>query len=326
MKLALCLLLPLAVVSQSLAAQSSPKSSTPSSTTIAITPAAPALDKVKLETYLRHLEVWPPIINLKIDDPKPIADMPGFNKVMVHLSYNDARMDQAYFVSSDGQKIFKGEVYDLNQSPFQANLDKIKTDQQPSFGAPVGAPVTLAVFGDFECPYCKEEANVLRQNIPATFGDKVRVYFMDFPLESIHPWSRAAAIGGRCILKQGGERAFWKYHDWIYEKQTEITPDTYNAKLMEWAGQSGVDAVQLGRCVDSKATNAEITRTQEMGHALGVDGTPTLYLNGRKLMDQNAQWSTLQQLISLEIDHEAKVKEEAEKCCVLPEIPKIIKK
>jgi protein-disulfide isomerase len=308
MKLALCLLLPLTAF-----AQSSPL-------TITI---APALDKVKLESYLRHLEVWPPMINLKIDDPKPVADMPGFNKVVVHLSYNDARLDQAYFVSNDGQKIFKGEVYDLNKSPFQANLDKIKTDQQPSFGAAAGAPVTLVVFGDFECPYCKAEAATLRENIPAMFADKVRVYFLDFPLESIHPWSRAAAIGGRCILKQG-ESAFWKYHDWIYDKQTEIAPDTYNAKLMEWAGQSGVDAVQLGRCVDSKATDAEINRTQDMGRSLGVDGTPTLYLNGRKLMDQLAQWPTLQQLITLEIDHEAKVKEDAEKCCVV-EIPKIIK-
>ena len=308
MKTALCLLLPLTAF-----AQSSP---------IMVT-IAPALDKVKLEAYLRHLEVCPPMINLKIDDPKPVADMPGFNRVVVHLSYNDARMDQSYFVSNDGQRIFKGEIYDLNKSPFQANLDKIKTDQQPSFGAAPGSPVTLVVFGDFECPYCKEEASVLRQNIPSTFGDKVRVYFLDFPLESIHPWSRAAAIAGRCVLKQG-ESSFWKYHDWIYDKQTEITPDNYNAKLMEWAGQSGLDPVQLGRCVDSKATDAEVNRTQEMGRSLGVDGTPTLYMNGRKLMDQMAQWPTLQQLIALEIDHQAKVKEDAEKCCVV-EIPKIVK-
>jgi protein-disulfide isomerase len=303
------LLLPLASFAQSL----------PLTVTI-----APALDKIKLEAYLRHLEVWPAMITVKIDDPKPSADIPGFNKVTVHLSYNDARMDQAYFVSNDGQKIFKGEIYDLNKSPFQANLDKIKTDKQPSFGAPEGAPVTLVVFGDFECPYCKEEANVLRQNIPSMFADKVRVYFMDFPLESIHPWSRAAAIAGRCVLKQG-ESAFWKYHDWVYDKQTEITAQNYNSKLMEWAGQGGgVDPVQLGRCVDGKATDAEVNRTQEMGRSLGVDGTPTLYMNGRKLMDQMAQWSTLQQLIALEVDHQAKVKEDAEKCCVL-EIPKIIK-
>ena len=59
-----------------------------------------------------------------------------------------------------------------------------------------------------------------------------------------------------------------------------------------------------------------------MGHTLGVDGTPTLYLNGRKLMDQMAQWPALQQLITLEVDHQAKVSAEADKCCTV-EIPKI---
>ncbi len=172
-------------------------------------------------------------------------------------------------------------------------------------------------------PTAKKKPRFCGRTFRRRFGDKVRVYFLDFPLESIHPWSRAAAIGGRCVLKQG-ETAFWKYHDWIYDKQSEINPDNYNAKLTEWAGSNGVDPVQLGRCVDSKATDAEVTRTQEMGRALGVDGTPTLYLNGRKLMDQMAQWSTLQQLITLEVDQQAKVKEDAEKCCVV-EIPKIVK-
>ncbi len=289
--------------------------------TVSITPT---IDKVKIERFLRHMEAWPDIIAVKIDDAKPSSELPGFWDLMVHLTYNQQHLDLSYYVSRDGQKIFKGESFDLNKSPFQANLDKIKTDKQPAFGAPAdAAPVSLVVFGDFECPYCKEEASTLRQNIPSTFPGKVRVYFLDFPLETIHPWSRAAAIAGRCVYKQG-EDAFWKYHDWIYEHQTEINPDNYNSKLMEWAAGNGVDSVQLGRCVDSKATDAEVTRTQMMGHDLGVDGTPTLYLNGRKLMDQNAQWTTLQQLISLEIDQASKAKEEDESCCTLPR-PGIVK-
>jgi protein-disulfide isomerase len=177
------------------------------------------------------------------------------------------------------------------------------------------------VFGDFECPFCKAEASTLRQQIPAAFPGKVRVYFMDFPLDSIHPWARPASIAGRCVLRQSSD-AFWKYHDWIYDQQTEINPDNFNTKLMEWAGKSGVDSVQLGRCVDSKATEAEVNRTQQMGQSIGVDATPTLFLNGRKLVDQMAQWPTLQQLITLEIDHQAKVAQEAEKCCTV-EIPTI---
>jgi protein-disulfide isomerase len=287
------------------------------------TPAAPTLDKVKLEAYLRHVEVWVPQIAVKIDDPIPAPDLPGFSFVAVHLTYNKDAIEQSYYVSADGQKILKGQVWDLNKSPFQGALDKIKTDNQPSFGAKAPAPVSLVVFGDFECPYCKEEASVLRTNIPASFGDKVRVYFMDYPLESLHPWARSAAVAGRCVYRQSPD-AFWKYHDWIYENQQEVNIDNYSAKLMEWAGKNGMDSVQLGRCIDSKATEAEVERTKAMGQAVNVDGTPTLFLNGRKLMDQNAQWPVLSQLIALEIDHQATVAAEAEKCCVV-DVPKILK-
>jgi len=288
------------------------------------TAPAPKVDKAKLEAYLRHVELWVPDVNVKIDDPKPVDGMPGFNRLTVHLSYKQASLDQNYFVSSDGQKVFKGEVWDLSKSPFQDSLDKLNTAGQPSYGGDEKTPVNLVVFGDFQCPFCKAEATTLRQQIPATFPGKVRVTFMDFPLDQIHPWARPASIAGRCIVRQSGD-AFWKYHDWIYGIQTDVTADNFNSKLMEWAGGNGIDTVQLGRCVDSKATEAEVNRTVEIGRALGVDATPTLYLNGRKLVDQMAQWQTLQQLITLELDHQAKVAEEAEKCCVV-EIPKVVKK
>ena len=285
---------------------------------------APTVDKVKLEAYLRHVELWVPDVAVKIDDPKPVEGMAGMNLVTVHLSYKAASLDQTYYVSSDGQKVFKGEVWDLSKSPFQDALDKLKTSGQPGYGGKETAPVNLIVFGDFQCPYCKAEATVLRQQIPATFPDKVRVTFMDFPLDSIHPWARPASIAGRCLLRQSAD-TFWKYHDWIYDIQTEVTAENFTTKLMEWAPKNGVDAVQLGRCVDGKATEADVDRTVAMGRSLGVDATPTLYLNGRKLVDQMAQWPTLQQLINLELDHQTKLAEEAEKCCVV-EIPKVVKK
>ncbi|HLH44219.1 MAG TPA: thioredoxin domain-containing protein [Bryobacteraceae bacterium] len=286
--------------------------------------AAPALDKIKLEAYLRYLELWVPDVNVKIDDPQPFGGMPGFNEVKVHLSYKSAAMDQTYYVSGDGQKVFKGDVFDLSKSPFQNALDSLKTDRQPSYNGSAESKVKLLVFGDFQCPYCKAEAATLRQQIPASFPGKVQVYFMDFPLDSIHPWARPASIAGRCILRQSSD-SFWKYHDWIYDVQQDVTADSFNSKLMEWAGKNNVDAVQLGRCVDSKATEAEVNRTVAMGRELGVDATPTLFLNGRKLVDQMAQWPTLQQLITLEMDHQAKLAEEAEKCCTV-EIPQIGKK
>jgi len=280
-------------------------------------PASPAvnIDKAKVEAYLRHLELWIPAVTVQIDDPTPAPNMPGYNNLVAHLSYNNASTDFRYYISQDGKRIFKGESYDLAKSPFQANLDKLKTDLQPSFGE-AGAPVVLVAFADFECPYCKEEANVLRSNVIKTFPGKVRVYFKDFPLESIHPWAKPAAIAGKCVFRQNAE-SFWRFHDWIYENQQQVKPDTLNTMVLEWAGKNGVDALQLGRCMDGKQTEAEVAKSQAEGRELGIAGTPTLFLNGRMLTDNMTQWQVLQQLISMELDHQAKVADSPEKCCTV---------
>jgi protein-disulfide isomerase len=280
-----------------------------------------ALDKATLEAYLRHVELWVPQVTVKIDDAKPAPDLPGFYAVTVHLSFNGGKKDEHYFVSKDGHKIYKGDVYDVNKNPFQGNLDKLKTDLQPSFG-PAAAPVTLVVFSDFQCPVCKEEAQVLRQNIAKTFPDKVRVYFQDFPLDSIHPWAHTAAIAGRCVFKQNPQK-FWDYFDWVYDNQQSIGVDSFNSKFQEFATAQGLDGMQLGRCVDNKTTDPDVTKSVEEGYALQVAATPTVFLNGRKL-EGGVPWAALEQLINIELDHQAKATEAAEKCCEVT-IPKIVK-
>lgn len=260
-----------------------------------------ALDKTQLESYLRHMEMWIPQVEVSIDDPAPSKYLPGFSEVAVHLSYNGQGKDELYYVSADGKNIVKGQVFNIEQSPFQANLDRLHTDQQPSYGSD-SAPVKLVVFGDFQCPYCKAEAEVMRTNLLPTFGDEVQVFFKDFPLESIHPWAHSASVVGRCVYRQG-EDAFWKFHDWIYMVQSEINGDNLNERVTAWAGENGVDPVQLGRCVDTKATDGEIAQNVTEGLALGVSATPTLFINGRKL-EGTMQWPVLQQLVAMEIEHQ----------------------
>lgn len=280
-----------------------------------------ALDKTTLEAYLRHVELWMPQVNVKIDDAQPSKQMPGFFDVWVHLSFNGGTKDELYFVSKDTHKVIKGEVYDINHNPYQANLDLLKTDQQPSFGAAT-APVVLVIFSDFQCPVCKEEAQVLRQNLAKTFPDKVRVYFKDFPLDSIHNWARTGAIAGRCVFRQN-PAAFWTYFDWVYENQSLIGLDNINSKLQAFAQEKGLDGMQLGRCIENKTTDAEVNRSVAEGRALRLSATPTLFLNGRKL-EGAVQWQMLEALINLELEHQAKAAEAAEKCCEVT-IPKLVK-
>ena len=261
-------------------------------------PGKGALDKATLENYLRHVELFRGDVTFKIDDPKPSKYLPGYSEVLVHLIFNSAEKEELFYVSADGQTILRGDVFNLGKSPFQSNLDKLTLADQPSFG-PADAPVTIVEFGDFECPDCKMEAPVLRHDLTEAFGAKVRVYFKNFPLESVHPWSRAAAITGRCVYQQG-QPAFWKFYDWIYDNQDQIMGDNLNEKVQAWAGESGVDAGKLGQCVDTKATEPEVNRSIAEGHLLGVGGTPTLFINGRKI--GGLTWPDLQLVINKELE------------------------
>jgi len=270
-----------------------------------------AFDKATLEAYVRHVFVWTSQVKIEIGDPKP-SDLPGFSKVEVHASQGQASADETLYVSKDGQKIVRGSVFDVTQNPFKPELDKLHTDLQPSMGTP-GAPVVIVLFSDFECPFCKEEAKALRTNLLATYPKEVRLYFKDLPLASIHPWAMPAAIAGRCIFRQN-PGAFWDYHDWIYEAQTDVTPENLKAKVLEYVKGKQIDALQLANCMESKATQAEIDKSVAEAKALGVGGTPTVFVNGRMLTGASAQWSALRQVIDYEIEYQKTAKNAGEDC------------
>jgi protein-disulfide isomerase len=126
--------------------------------------------------------------------------------------------------------------------------------------------------------------------------------FKDFPLESIHPWARAASDAARCIFRQNPQ-AFWKFYDWDYENQDDITVETLKSKVLGWASGNGINAAELGRCIDSKATDAEVAQNIAEGRALGVRGTPTVFVNGRKAGSGNM--IALQRMIDAELGAKA---------------------
>jgi protein-disulfide isomerase len=283
-------------------------------------------DKATLEAYLRHVELWVPGVNVKIDDAKESTELPGFLDITVHLSYNNTTPpDLHYFMSKDGKKIFKGDVYDINKSPFQANIDKLDVKGAPTLG-PANAPIAVVVFSDFQCPMCRQEAEVIHKQITEAFPTQVRVYFRDFPLESLHNWARPAAIAGRCVYKLN-PAAFWDYHDWVYENQTYIGLDNLNSKLQEFAAAKGLDGMQLSRCIENKTTDPEVKASIAEGNSLSINSTPTLFVNGRRI-DGAVPWENLQALLKAEIDHEAKAASalttKDDSCCTVT-IPKIVK-
>jgi protein-disulfide isomerase len=148
------------------------------------------------------------------------------------------------------------------------------------------------------------------------------VYFKDYPIVQIHPWSMPAAIAGRCVFRAEPTK-FWDYHDFLFEDQQNVTFENLKSKVVEWAGKNGLDTLQLARCIDNKSTEKEVQKSMAEGRALGIDKTPTLFINGRKLDPQ--PWQGLQAALRFELDYQKTANNAGEKCCEVS-IPGVLKK
>ena len=274
-------------------------------------PQKSAFDKPTLEAYIRHLFLLQPQLTVTIGDPKPSA-LPGFKEVRVRIAQGAQSQEVPLYVSTDGKKIVQGNYYDVTTNPFKPELDKLKTQFQPALGT-AGAPVAIVVFSDLQCPHCKGEAEMLRQNLIQNYPTQVRLYFKDYPLEGLHPWAKAAAMAGRCVFQQKPD-AFWQYHDWVFAHQDSLTADNLKDQVLGWAKDAkDVDAIKLGACIAGKTTQAEVEKEIEEARALDVTGTPTMFINGRRI-SQTIDWPNLKNIIDTEIEYQKTAKNAGDDC------------
>ncbi len=130
------------------------------------------------------------------------------------------------------------------------------------------------------------------------YAGKVRLIFKDFPLEQLHPWARTAAIAGRCAYQQDPQ-AFWKMYDFIYDNQEIISAANAWTKMMDYAGQSGLDADAFKTCMAGPEAGAAVNASRANGEQLDVNSTPTVFVNGRRLV--GADPHLLEQYINYEL-------------------------
>ena len=179
----------------------------------------------------------------------------------------------------------------------------------PGYGPPT-APVSLVMFSDFQCSFCASDAKMFRENVPKYFPDQVRVMFKDYPME-MHAWAMDAAIAGRCIYHVSTQK-FWEYHDWMFAHQKEISAENVRAKIREWADSAQFDSAGLDKCVETRATEAEVKQSIADGLALEIDGTPAMFINGR-LIEPGREWD----VIKYYINYELKAAPALDSCCTV---------
>lgn len=162
--------------------------------------------------------------------------------------------------------------------------------ERPSRG-PSDAPVTIVEFTDYECPYCRRYYRQTYRPLLEEFEGEIRYVVRNYPL-SIHPRARKAAEAAECAHNQD---RFWDYHDHLFENADALEP----ADLKRYARDLGLDGEQFDECLESGAESQTVERDLATGRRLGIQGTPTFFVNGRPLVGAQpltAFRSTIQQV------------------------------
>lgn len=156
-------------------------------------------------------------------------------------------------------------IVDLSE-PVDAARDHVR--------GPLGAPVTLVEYGDYECPYCGLAEPVVRELL-ADFGDNLRYVWRHLPLTDVHPNAQLAAEAAEAAALQGRH---WQMHDILIDHQGDLRLKD----LLGYAEQIGLDLDEFRRDLRARAGAHRVAEDVESADLSGVSGTPTFFVNGRR--------------------------------------------
>jgi protein-disulfide isomerase len=158
-------------------------------------------------------------------------------------------------------------------------LAEIEVDHPPMRG-PVGAPVTVVMFSDFQCPYCAVFSRMAEQYQKDNPG-KMRLVFRNSPLP-MHKWAKDAARAGICVARQNPD-VFWQFNDYLFSKQKEITVDNLQDQIKTFLQTAeGVSTDKYSDCMASPYVETRLNRDVDEASNYRIRSTPTLFINGRR--------------------------------------------
>lgn len=258
----------------------------------------------RVEVLLRQKAQLPPGATIAIGPAQP-SDVTGYHTITVTLTADDKTAHPINFlISDDGKTVAQFVKYDIAADP----RTMVSDAGRPFRGGPSTAPVVIVNFDDLECPFCARLHETIFPAITERYGDKIRIVYRDFPLDQ-HPWAMRAAIDVNCLAAQSPE-GYWNLVDYIHTHAEDIgkdpaaakpdeaksgdaksakpehTLDRANAQLDKLTRDQGavqhVNAATLDACL-VKQDPAAVEASKQLGTALNVESTPTLFINGEKI-------------------------------------------
>lgn len=242
-----------------------------------------------IERQVRAFYEVAPDVKITIGQLKP-SEFPGYDSITVTLANGNQQKDYDFLVSKDQKTLIRMTKLDLTKNPYAEVMKKIDLNGRPVRGNK-NAKVIAVNFDDFECPFCSRMHQTIFPELLKEYGDRVAFVYKDYPLSEIHPWAVHAAVDANCLGALNND-AYWEFADHIHSNQQEINGqhplDAQFAaldKLTLLQGQKhNVDVAKLQACVKAQDETA-IKASVQQGDSVGVNATPTFFVNGMKTHD-----------------------------------------
>jgi protein-disulfide isomerase len=235
----------------------------------------------KIMRYVRTRFGIPDSVKITMTDLRETA-FPEFFETTVTVDDGKNKQSQPLFVSKNLRYMVEGSIFNLNGDPREDIVRLISTRDQATQGA-ANAPVTLVEYSDLECPVCARLQEELETDIVPKYGNKLRVVFKEFPLVAIHDWALTGAIAAQCAYQIDPSK-YVAFRSAVFKNQESVTGDHARDMLLHVGAEAGVDNPKLAACIDSKGSLSRVEANLREGEALGVNQTPTSFINGRILI------------------------------------------
>jgi protein-disulfide isomerase len=242
----------------------------------------------KIERQVRSYYKVPAELKVLVSSPSVSPDFPNYDSVIVTIDSGEKKQDLKFLVSKDRSSMMRLTKFDLSKDPYADTMSKINLNGRPTRGVK-SSKVVVVNFDDFECPYCSRMHQELFPEILKEYGDRVTFIYKDYPLVEIHPWAIHAAVDANCLAAQNTD-GYWDFADYIHANQREISNEKTPAarfdaldRLTLLQGQKhSVDVVKLQSCIKAQDESA-VKASMKEAEAVGVEATPTLFINGEKI-------------------------------------------
>jgi len=248
---------------------------------------SPPPDTVRtIERQVRAFYTIPPEVKVVVG-PLKTSDFPNYDALTIVFDGGGKKQEYEFLLSKDNKTLIRMTRMDLTKDPYAEVMKKIDVSGRPVRGNK-DAKVVAVNYDDFQCPFCSRMHETLFPQLLKEYGDRVQFIYKDYPLTEIHPWAIHAAVNANCLGAQNGD-AYWDFADYMHANQREVNgekgKEAQFALLDKIALQQGqkhnLDLAKLQSCVKAQDDKA-IRVSMREAEALGVNATPTMYVNGEK--------------------------------------------